>query len=132
MLSMRRRLSDLDVHLVLNNYGTHKTPIIWNWLAKRPRFYVHCHHDYRSWLNLVEPWFAALTRKQLRRGAHRSVAQLDAAIQAFIDAHHTDPKRFVWTTQLTRSWRASLASHSAYSGIRPRHLFREPLLQDTN
>jgi transposase len=88
---------DLNVHLVLDNYGTHKTPIIWNWLAKRPRFYVHFTPTYGSWLNLVERWFAALTTKQLRRGAHRSVSQLEAAIQAFIDAHHKDPKPFVWT-----------------------------------
>src|SRR5580692_9215259 len=76
---------DLDVHLVLDNYGTHKTPLIWNWLAKRPRFYVHFTPTYGSWLNLVERWFGALTTKQLRRGAHRSVSQLEAAIQAFID-----------------------------------------------
>ena len=88
---------DVDVHLVLDNYGTHKTPIIWRWLAKRPRFYVHFTPTYGSWLNLVERWFSALTTKQLRRGAHRSVAQLEAAIQDFIDAHHAAPKPFVWT-----------------------------------
>jgi DDE superfamily endonuclease len=82
---------------VLDNYGTHKTPIIWRWLAKRPRFHVHFTPTYGSWLNLVERWFAALTTRQLRRGAHRSVSQLEAAIQEFIDAHHTDPKPFVWT-----------------------------------
>jgi transposase len=89
--------SDVAVHLILDNYGTHKTPIIWKWLAKRPRFHVHFTPTYGSWLNLVERWFAALTTKQLRRGAHRSVAQLEAAIQEFIDAHHVDPKPFVWT-----------------------------------
>jgi transposase len=88
---------DVDVHLILDNYGTHKTPIIWKWLAKRPRFHVHFTPTYGSWLNLVERWFAALTTRQLRRGAHRSVAQLEAAIQEFIDAHHADPKPFVWT-----------------------------------
>lgn len=88
---------DVDVHLILDNYGTHKTPIIWNWLAKRPRFYVHFTPTYGSWLNLVERWFAELTMKQLRRGAHRSVTQLEAAIQEFIDAHHENPKPFVWT-----------------------------------
>jgi transposase len=88
---------DVDVHLILDNYGTHKTPIIWKWLAKRPRFHVHFTPTYGSWLNLVERWFAALTTRQLRRGAHRSVAQLEAAIQEFIDAHHVDPKPFVWT-----------------------------------
>jgi transposase len=88
---------ELDVHLVMDNYGTHKTPLIKNWLAKRPRFHVHFTPTYGSWLNLVERWFAALTTKQLRRGAHRSVAQLEAAIREFIVTHHADPKPFVWT-----------------------------------
>jgi transposase len=87
----------LDVHLVMDNYGTHKTAVIRNWLAKRPRFHVHFTPTYGSWLNLVERWFAELTNKQLRRGAHRSVAQLEAAIREFIDAHHANPKPFVWT-----------------------------------
>ena len=87
----------LDVHLVMDNYGTHKTPLIKNWLVKRPRFHVHFTPTYGSWLNLVERWFAALTTKQLRRGAHRSVAQLEAAIREFIVTHHADPKPFVWT-----------------------------------
>lgn len=88
---------DLDVHLILDNYGTHKTPIIWRWLAKRPRFYVHFTPTYGSWLNLVERWFAELTTKQLRRGAHRSVPELEAAIREFIAAHHAAPRPFVWT-----------------------------------
>jgi transposase len=88
---------ELDVHLVMDNYGTHKTPLIKNWLVKRPRFHVHFTPTYGSWLNLVERWFAALTTKQLRRGAHRSVTQLETAIRAFIAAHHADPKPFVWT-----------------------------------
>ena len=87
----------LDVHLIMDNYGTHKTALIRNWLAKRPRFHVHFTPTYGSWLNLVERWFAELTNKQLRRGAHRSVAQLQTAIRAFIDAHQADPKPFVWT-----------------------------------
>lgn len=88
---------ELDVHLVMDNYGTHKTPLIKNWLLKRPRFHVHFTPTHGSWLNLVERWFAALTTKQLRRGAHRSVTQLETAIREFIDAHHADPKPFVWT-----------------------------------
>ena len=88
---------ELEVHLIMDNYGTHKTPLIKNWLVKRPRFHVHFTPTYGSWLNLVERWFAALTTKQLRRSAHRSVAQLEAAIREFIDAHHADPKPFVWT-----------------------------------
>src|SRR5262245_7371855 len=87
----------LDVHLIMDNYGTHKTALIRNWLAKRPRFHVHFTPTYGSWLNLVERWFAELTNKQLRRGAHRSVAQLEAAIRQFIDAHQSDPKPFMWT-----------------------------------
>lgn len=87
----------LDVHLIMDNYGTHKTALVRNWLAKRPRFHVHFTPTYGSWLNLVERWFAELTNKQLRRGAHRSVAQLEAAIREFIDAHHANPKPFVWT-----------------------------------
>jgi transposase len=87
----------LDVHLIMDNYGTHKTALIRNWLAKRPRFHVHFTPTYSSWLNLVERWFAELTNKQLRRGAHRSVAQLQAAIREFIAVHQADPKPFVWT-----------------------------------
>lgn len=89
--------ANLNVHLILDNYGTHKTPQIWRWLAKRPRFHVHFTPTYGSWLNLVERWFAELTNKQLRRGAHRSVSELERAIREFIDAHHANPKPFVWT-----------------------------------
>jgi len=87
----------LDVHLILDNYQTHKTPLIWNWLAKRPRFYVHFTPTYGSWLNLVERWFAELTNKQIRRGVHRTVQDLETAIDAFIEAHNEDPKPFTWT-----------------------------------
>jgi transposase len=86
-----------DVHLVMDNYGTHKTPLIKNWLLKRPRFHVHFTPTYGSWLNLVERWFAELTTKQLRRGAHRGVRELEGAIREFINAHHEAPKPFVWT-----------------------------------
>ena len=87
----------LDVHLIMDNYGTHKTPLIRHWFAKRPRFHVHFTPTYGSWLNLVERWFAELTNKQLRRGVHRSVAQLKAAIREFIAAHHAKATPFVWT-----------------------------------
>jgi transposase len=89
--------ADLDVHVVMDNYGTHKTAIIRNWFAKRPRFHVHFTPTYGSWLNLVERWFAELTQKQIRRGSHRSVPALETAIRAFIDAHNAEPKPFVWT-----------------------------------
>ena len=81
----------------MDNYSTHKTALIRNWFAKRPRFHVHFTPTYGSWLSLVERWFAELTMKQIRRGTFRSVPQLKAAIQEFIDAHQADPKPFVWT-----------------------------------
>jgi transposase len=87
----------LAVHLIMDNYGTHKTVLIQRWLAKRPRFHVHFTPTYGSWLNLVERWFAELTNKQVRRGVHRSVAELETAIRIFIAAHNADPKPFVWT-----------------------------------
>jgi transposase len=87
----------LDVHIIMDNYSTHKTALIRNWFAKRPRFHVHFTPTYASWLSLVERWFAELTTKQIRRGAFRSVPQLKAAIQEFIDAHQAHPKPFVWT-----------------------------------
>jgi transposase len=87
----------LDVHIIMDNYSSHKTVLIRNWFAKRPRFHVHFTPTYGSWLSLVERWFAELTNKQLLRGAFKSVPQLKAAIQEFIDAHQADPKPFVWT-----------------------------------
>ena len=87
----------LDVHIIMDNYSTHKTALIRNWFAKRPRFHVHFTPTSASWLSLVERWFAELTIKQIRRGAFRSVPQLKAAIQDFIDAHQAHPKPFVWT-----------------------------------
>jgi transposase len=89
--------ADLDVHLILDNYATHKTPIIKNWLAKRPRYHLHFTPTHGSWLNLVERWFGMLTERQIKRGAHRSVAALKVAIQAFLTAHNADPKPFTWT-----------------------------------
>jgi transposase len=87
---------DLDVHLILDNYGTHKTQLIRDWLAKRPRFHLHFTPTSASWLNLVERWFAALTEKQIRRGVHRSTKELESAIRNFIQHHNKNPKPFVW------------------------------------
>jgi len=88
--------AELDVHMILDNYGTHKTALIRNWLAKRPRFHLHFTPTSASWINLVERWFAASTEKQLRRGAHRSTKELKDAIRTFIQHHNQDPKPFVW------------------------------------
>lgn len=88
---------DLDVHLILDNYGTHKTAAIRRWLAKRPRFHLHFTPTSSSWLNLVERFFAALTEKQIRRGVHRSVRELETAIQQYLAVTNASPKPFVWT-----------------------------------
>jgi transposase len=88
---------ELEVHLILDNYGTHKTELIKRWLAKRPRFHLHFTPTGASWLNLVERWFAALTEKQLRRGVHRSTRELEEAIYRYIDHGNRDPRPFIWT-----------------------------------
>jgi transposase len=110
----------LEVHLILDNYGTHKTAIIRRWLAKRPRFHVHFTPTYGSWLNLVERWFAGLTNKRIRRGVFRSVKELETAIREYIDVHNKVPKPFVWTKtadqildSIARHARHTLASHPA-------------------
>jgi transposase len=89
--------AELDVHVVLDNSSTHKTPAIRAWLAAHPRFVLHFTPTSSSWLNLVERWFAELTTKKLRRGAHRSVRELNADIRAWINTWNTDPKPYVWT-----------------------------------
>jgi transposase len=87
----------LDVHLILDNYGTHKTAVVRRWLAKRPRFHVHFTPTSASWINMVERWFAALTEKQIRRGVHRSVRDLETAIKHYLVATNESPKPFAWT-----------------------------------
>ena len=88
---------DLDVHLVMDNYATHKTPAIRTWLAKRPHWHIHFTPTGASWLNQVERLFALLTEKQLRRGVHRSTQELEQAIQDYIDTVNDNPKPFRWT-----------------------------------
>lgn len=89
--------AELDVHLILDNYGTHKTPRIQRWLVRHPRFHLHFTPTGASWLNLVERWFALITDKQIRRGVHRSVRELEAAIREYLAVYNDDPKPFVWT-----------------------------------
>jgi len=89
--------AELDVHLVLDNSSTHKTPLIKRWLAAHPRFKLHFTPTSSSWLNLVERWFAELTTKKLKRSAHRSVRALNADIRAWIETWNEDPQPFVWT-----------------------------------
>jgi len=89
--------ADLDIHLILDNYATHKTPLIRRWLNKRPRFHLHFTPIGASWINLVERWFALLTDKQIRRGAHRSTRALEAAILEYIVVTNERPRPFRWT-----------------------------------
>jgi DDE superfamily endonuclease len=89
--------SDLDVHIVMDNASTHKTQAIRNWFAKRPRWQVHYTPTSSSWINQVERFFANLTEKQIRRGVHRSTAELEGAIVRDIEAVNAHPKPFVWT-----------------------------------
>jgi transposase len=89
--------ADLDVHVVLDNSSTHKTPAIQKWLVAHPRFVLHFTPTSSSWMNLVERWFAELTSKKLRRGAHRSVRELNADIRDWIETWNGDPKPYVWT-----------------------------------
>ena len=88
---------DLDLHLVLDNYATHKTPAIYQGLLKHPRFHLHFTPAGSSWLNLVERWFAELTNRKLRRSAHRSGTELEAGIRRWINEWNKDPRPFVWT-----------------------------------
>jgi transposase len=87
----------LEVHLILDNYGTHKTPTIRRWLLQHPRFHLHFTPTGASWLNLVERWFAELTMKWIRRGSHRSVRELELAIKHWLETWNDNPRPFVWT-----------------------------------
>jgi transposase len=88
---------NLDIHMILDNYGTHGHPKVKAWLAKHPRFNLHFTPTSSSWLNLVERWFGEITRKRIRRGIFRSVSELTAAIEEYIRCNNENPKPFVWT-----------------------------------
>lgn len=87
----------LDVHLVLDNSSSHKTPEVKAWLAQRPRFHLHFTPTSASWLNLIERFFAEITTKRIRRGVFASVTELEDAIEDYLMRHKADPKPFVWT-----------------------------------
>jgi transposase len=89
--------ADLDIHMILDNYSTHKTPAIKRWLAAHPRFHLHFTSTGSSWMNLVERWFAELTARKLRRGVHRSVTELNADIENWVEHWNENPNPYVWT-----------------------------------
>ena len=88
---------DFDVHLVLDNYGTHKTAMIHNWLARRPRFHLHFTPTSASWLNQVERWFAEITRRMIRRGSYQNTLALETAIKEYLEVYNEEPRPFIWT-----------------------------------
>ncbi len=109
----------LDIHLILDNYSTHKSPRTRRWLVRHPRFHLHFTPTYSSWLHLVERWFAELTTKQLRRGVHRSIVALERAIREFLDQHNAAARPFAWTksadevlASIARFAQRTLAAHS--------------------
>jgi transposase len=112
--------AESDVHLIMDNHGTHTIAFIQRWLVKRPRFHVHFTPTSASWLNLVERWFAALTEKQIRRGSFCSTRELEKTIRSFIECNNPLPKPFVWTksadeildTLARYCWRIHDSGHS--------------------
>ena len=89
----------MDLHLIVDNYATHKHPKVQSWLKRHRRFHVHFIPTSSSWLNLIERWFREITDKRLRRGTFRSVGQLIDAIVAFIKEHNDNPRSYVWTAK---------------------------------
>ena len=94
--------SEVDLHLIVDNYGTHKHPRVKSWLRRHPRFHLHFIPTSSSWLNLVERWFREITDKRLRRGSFPSVPELVTAIKQYLDGHNQNPKVFVWSASVER------------------------------
>ena len=92
--------TDLDLHLIVDNYGTHKHQRVQRWLKRHPRFHLHFTPTSSSWLNLVERWFAEISRKKIRRGSFKNVKELIMAIKQYIESHNQNPKAFVWTASV--------------------------------
>jgi len=92
--------SDRELHLIVDNYATHKHPKVKSWLKRHKRFHIHFIPTSSSWLNLIERWFREITDKRIRRGTFRSVIQLIKAIMDFIDNHNANPKTLTWTAQV--------------------------------
>lgn len=93
---------ELDLHLIVDNYGTHKHPRVKSWIRRHPRFHLHFIPTSSSWLNMVERWFREITDKRIRRGIFRSVPELIAAIEEYLNNHNQNPKVFIWTASVDR------------------------------
>lgn len=94
--------AELDLHLIVDNYGTHKHPRVQSWVRRHPRFHLHFVPTSSSWLNLVERWFREITDKRIRRGSFHSVSELTAAIHEYLENHNQNPRVFVWTAPVER------------------------------
>ena len=90
-----------ELHIIADNYATHKHAKVQRWLAKRPRFHMHFTPTSASWLNMVERFFRDLTEHRLRRGVFRDVEELITAIDSYVDQHNDQPKPFIWTAKAT-------------------------------
>ena len=112
--------ADLDLHLIVDNYATHKHPNVQRWLKRHKRFHMHFTPTSSSWLNLIERWFRDITERRIRRGVFKSVPQLEQAIGEYIDHHNAHPKGFVWTAKadaiLEKVRRARAALDNVTSG----------------
>jgi transposase/DNA-binding CsgD family transcriptional regulator len=93
---------ELDLHLIVDNYGTHKHPRVKSWLKRHPRFHLHFTPTSSSWLNLIERWFRELSQKRLRRGSFSSVPALIAAIEEYLSNHNQNPRVFLWSASVDR------------------------------
>jgi transposase len=94
--------SALDLHIIVDNYATHKHPRVTSWLRRHPRFHLHFIPTSSSWLNMVERWFRQLTDNRIRRGSFRNVPELIAAIKQYLDNHNQNPRIFTWTASVER------------------------------
>jgi transposase len=101
-IDARPREAGAEIHLILDNYATHKTPRVRRWFAKRPYYHLHFTPTGASWLNLVERFFAEITNKRIRRGVFRSVTKLEQAIRDYLERHNENPRPFVWTATADR------------------------------
>jgi transposase len=110
--------AELDLHLIADNYSTHKHPKVKAWLARHPRFHMHFIPTSSSWLNMVERWFREITTKRIRRGSFRNVEQLEKAINDFIAEHNTDPRPFVWTKDLKDILPKIARAHAALDTVK--------------
>ena len=104
---------DLDLHLIVDNYATHKHPKVKSWLKHHPRFHIHFIPTSSSWLNMIERWFREITDKTIRRGVFRSVDDLVKAILSHIDGHNANPKPFVWTAKASKIWQKVCRARNA-------------------